>query len=51
MIDHKKTNKKFTIKDLPKEERPRERLLNFGEKVLSTEELLQIVLGKGVPGE
>jgi DNA repair protein RadC len=51
MVDHKKTNKKFTIKDLPKEERPRERLFNFGEKALSTEELLQIVLGKGVPGE
>ena len=51
MVDHQKNNKKFTIKDLPEEERPRERLINFGERALSTQELLQIILGKGVSGE
>jgi len=43
--------KSFTLKDLPLEERPRERLIRFGEKALSTQELLQIILGKGIAGE
>ena len=51
MFKNKKMTKKFTIKDLPLEERPRERLLKFGEKSLSTQELLQIILGKGIAGE
>jgi len=41
----------FTIHDLPKEERPRERLVKFGEEVLSTQELLQVILGRGIAGE
>jgi len=41
----------FTINDLPKDERPRERLLKFGEQALSTQELLQLILGRGVAGE
>lgn len=41
----------FTLHDLPREERPRERLIQFGEKALSTQELLQLVLGRGVAGE
>jgi len=41
----------FTLKDLPKEERPRERLVKFGEKSLAAQELLQIILGRGVSGE
>lgn len=41
----------FTINELPKEERPRERLVKFGEHVLSIQELLQLVLGRGVAGE
>lgn len=41
----------FTINDLPKEERPRERLVKFGEQALSVQELLQLVLGRGVAGE
>lgn len=44
-------NKSFTIHDLPKEERPRERLVKFGEQVLSAQELLQIILGRGIAGE
>ena len=44
-------SKSFTIHDLPKEERPRERLLNLGEEALSSQELLQVILGRGVAGE
>lgn len=43
--------KSFTIHDLPKEERPRERLLKFGEQALSAQELLQLILGRGIAGE
>lgn len=43
--------KSFTIKDLPEQERPRERLLNLGERSLSWQELLQVILGRGVAGE
>jgi len=44
-------SKSFTIHDLPKEERPRERLVRFGEEVLSAQELLQLILGRGVAGQ
>ena len=44
-------SKSFTIHDLPKEERPRERLVKFGESALSVQELLQLILGRGVAGE
>jgi len=43
--------KSFTIRDLPEEERPRERLIKFGEQTLSIQELLQIILGRGASGE
>lgn len=43
--------KSFTIHDLPKDERPRERLVKFGEQVLSAQELLQLILGRGIAGE
>lgn len=41
----------FTIRDLPEEERPRERLLKYGESALSLQELLQIILRTGNKGE
>lgn len=44
-------SKSFTIHDLPREERPRERLVKFGEQALSAQELLQLILGRGVAGE
>jgi len=44
-------SKSFTIHDLPKEERPRERLVKFGEQSLSVQELLQLILGRGIAGE
>jgi DNA repair protein RadC len=40
-----------TIKDLPVQERPRERLARAGEGALSTAELLAIILRTGVGGE
>ncbi len=40
-----------TIKDLPVQERPRERLVLVGEGALSTAELLAIILRTGVGGE
>lgn len=46
-IEHKQTS----LKDLPFEERPRERLLMKGAASLSASELLAVILGKGVPGE
>jgi DNA repair protein RadC len=39
----------FTIHDLPKPERPRERLKNFGAEALSAQELLSLVIGRGIP--
>ncbi len=42
--------KVFTVSDLPSEERPRERLLELGPEALSSQELLAIILGKGVSG-
>jgi len=44
-------SKSFTIHDLPKEERPRERLVKFGEQALAAQELLQLILGRGIAGE
>lgn len=39
------------IINLPKDERPRERLLKFGPEALSNSELLTIIFGRGVKGE
>ncbi len=39
------------IKDLPKESRPREKLLNLGAENLSDRELIAILLGKGIKGK
>ena len=44
-------SKSFTIHDLPADERPRERLVKFGEQALSAQELLQLILGRGIAGE
>lgn len=43
--------KSFTIHDLPKSERPRERLQRFGPEALSAQELLALILGRGIAGE
>ncbi len=44
-------NKSFTIHDLPKAERPRERLQRLGAEALSSQELLALILGRGIKGE
>lgn len=41
----------FTIRDLPVTERPRERLQKFGAEALSTQEILALILGRGIAGE
>lgn len=38
------------IKDIPKQDRPREKLLRKGAAALNDQELLAVLLGKGVPG-
>jgi DNA repair protein RadC len=41
----------FTVHDLPKPERPRERLQRFGAEALSSQELLALIIGRGVSGK
>jgi DNA repair protein RadC len=41
----------FTVNDLPVSERPRERLVRHGSKVLSAQELLALILGRGTRGQ
>ncbi len=43
--------KSYTINDMPAEERPRERLLRLGISALTAEEILALILGRGVSGE
>lgn len=41
----------FTVRDLPQSERPRERLLRLGAEALSAQEVLALIIGRGVRGE
>ncbi|MFA5405291.1 MAG: DNA repair protein RadC [Ignavibacteria bacterium] len=41
----------FSVRDLPKSERPRERLRDKGVASLSSSDLLAVILGKGIKGE
>jgi DNA repair protein RadC len=43
--------KSITIHDLPISERPRERLQKFGVEALSAQEILALILGRGIAGE
>ena len=43
--------KSFTIHDLPVSERPRERLQKLGIAALSAQEVLALILGRGIAGE
>ena len=47
-MDRKKS---FTIHDLPVAERPRERMQQFGAVALSAQELLALIMGRGISGE
>lgn len=44
-------NKPFTVRDMPIEERPRERLQRLGPDAVSAQELIAVVLGRGVAGQ
>jgi DNA repair protein RadC len=39
----------FTVRDLPKPERPRERLQKLGPEALSSQELLALIISRGIP--
>ncbi|OGC52182.1 hypothetical protein A2982_01695 [candidate division WWE3 bacterium RIFCSPLOWO2_01_FULL_39_13] len=41
----------FSVKDLPENERPRERLMQMGASSLSLSEIIAIILGNGYSGE
>jgi len=41
----------FTVHDLPPGERPRERLFKLGSEALSAQEILALILGRGIKGE
>jgi len=43
--------KSFTVHDLPLSERPRERLLKHGVEALSAQEILALILGRGIKDE
>jgi DNA repair protein RadC len=43
--------KSYTVRDLPKSERPRERLIQYGADKLSSAELISIILNTGIRGE
>ncbi|MFH1896138.1 MAG: UPF0758 domain-containing protein, partial [bacterium] len=43
--------KNIPIKDIPKSNRPREKLIKYGPAKLSNSELLAVLLGSGNPGE
>ena len=47
------TNKSnaLTIHDLPVSDRPRERLQRLGVEALSAQEILAVILGRGISGE
>jgi DNA repair protein RadC len=44
-------SKSLTIHDLPAAERPRERLQSAGAEALSAQEILALILGRGISGE
>jgi DNA repair protein RadC len=42
--------RRYTMRDTPMEERPRERLLRYGAEALSGEELLAVIISRGTSG-
>ena len=50
-MPEKETKKSFTIHDMPISERPRERLQRLGAENLSAQEILAVVMGRGIRGE
>jgi DNA repair protein RadC len=50
-LEQNQVKKSFTIRDLPSSDRPRERLQSLGAENLSVQELLAVILGRGIRGE
>ena len=50
-MEAQSVKKSFTIHDLPISERPRERLQKLGVEALSAQEILAVILGRGIAGE
>ena len=50
-MPEKSLKNSFTIQDLPAPERPRERLQRLGAENLSAQEILAVVMGRGIKGE
>ena len=50
-VEKTKVKKSFTIHDLPASERLRERLQKYGAGALSAQEILAVILGRGISGE
>lgn len=50
MKEEFKTGRRYTMRDMPREERPRERLIRYGADKLSGEELLAILISRGTAG-
>lgn len=50
-MEAKRLKKSFTIHDLPVSERPRERMQKVGVGALSVQEILALILGRGIAGE
>jgi DNA repair protein RadC len=50
-MSEKNLKNSFTVRDLPQEERPRERLQRLGAENLSAQELLAVILGRGIAHE
>jgi DNA repair protein RadC len=51
LMEARLMKKGFTIHDLPVSERPRERLQKFGSESLSAQEIIALILGRGISGE
>lgn len=51
LLDGENNNYVLRIRDLPKDEKPREKLISFGPKALSVNELLAIILNVGTKKE
>ena len=50
VLTYQNRNYSLTIHDLPTSERPRERLQKFGVEALSAQEILALILGRGIAG-
>ena len=51
VLTYQNRDHSLTIHDLPISERPRERLQKFGVEALSAQEILALILGRGIAGE